>query len=494
MAEHSFSPATSSATSPGTSPATSPGVFSSSSTSAGTTAAASTHSPFVFVTSPTTHSGSSPSIGSQFAPLFSSPAPPLSFATAPSPHPIFRDSIQNHIKFLLNPDEHNYHKWKSFFLLVLIRYGVAQFIEQPLPPNATAFHRELDAHLVLWIYSTLADNLVDHVVGATTTYDLWHHIRDYFLANRAARYMMLNRQYRNLKQGDLSVAEYARRMKLLTAGLADIDHAVTEVDLTTQFLHGIDKRLDTIRVVLGDTVPLPPFETVFSRLKLAEENLAQRVADEPVPILAVTGTSGSSNPRQGDRVDHNTERGPGFPQGRGSGNRQDGDRADRGGPGRGPGRGRGRGDHGGRDTPPPAAYNPYMGFFAPYGMALPTARPSWVPPNSAGVLGPRPGSHAQAYPMQLSSFHAPTSPQPPSWDHLAMLQAAYSASGYPNNGTAPSEWYLDSGAASHVTSNPGVNVVTGKWIFRHKFHPDGSLARYKARWVVRGFTQKEGVD
>jgi hypothetical protein len=36
--------------------------------------------------------------------------------------------------------------------------------------------------------------------------------------------------------------------------------------------------------------------------------------------------------------------------------------------------------------------------------------------------------------------------------------------------------------------------VTGKWIFRHKLHPDGSLARYKARWVLRGFTQKEGVD
>jgi hypothetical protein len=32
----------------------------------------------------------------------------------------------------------------------------------------------------------------------------------------------------------------------------------------------------------------------------------------------------------------------------------------------------------------------------------------------------------------------------------------------------------------------GVNIVTGKWIFRHKFNSDGSLARYKARWVVRG--------
>ena len=38
------------------------------------------------------------------------------------------------------------------------------------------------------------------------------------------------------------------------------------------------------------------------------------------------------------------------------------------------------------------------------------------------------------------------------------------------------------------------NVVTGKWIFKHKFNVDGSLECYKARWVLRGFTQRPGVD
>jgi hypothetical protein len=40
----------------------------------------------------------------------------------------------------------------------------------------------------------------------------------------------------------------------------------------------------------------------------------------------------------------------------------------------------------------------------------------------------------------------------------------------------------------------GVNVVTGKWLFRHKHSADGSLARYKAHWVVCGFTQQHRVD
>jgi hypothetical protein len=35
----------------------------------------------------------------------------------------------------------------------------------------------------------------------------------------------------------------------------------------------------------------------------------------------------------------------------------------------------------------------------------------------------------------------------------------------------------------------GSNVITDKWIFKHKFNFDGSLERYKAHWVLHGFTQ-----
>jgi len=45
-----------------------------------------------------------------------------------------------------------------------------------------------------------------------------------------------------------------------------------------------------------------------------------------------------------------------------------------------------------------------------------------------------------------------------------------------------------------VLRPPRGNVVSGKWIFKHKFHADGTLERYKARWVLRSFTQRPGVD
>ena len=38
------------------------------------------------------------------------------------------------------------------------------------------------------------------------------------------------------------------------------------------------------------------------------------------------------------------------------------------------------------------------------------------------------------------------------------------------------------------------NVVTCKWVYKLKRHDDGSIARYKARLVARGYLQQFGLD
>ncbi|GJX30762.1 ribonuclease H-like domain-containing protein [Tanacetum coccineum] len=40
----------------------------------------------------------------------------------------------------------------------------------------------------------------------------------------------------------------------------------------------------------------------------------------------------------------------------------------------------------------------------------------------------------------------------------------------------------------------GVNMVRSMWLFKHKFHADGTLSRYKARLVANGSSQQIGVD
>ena len=41
---------------------------------------------------------------------------------------------------------------------------------------------------------------------------------------------------------------------------------------------------------------------------------------------------------------------------------------------------------------------------------------------------------------------------------------------------------------------PNRSVLKGRWVFKKKLGVDGKVVRYKARWVVKGFLQRQGID
>ena len=40
----------------------------------------------------------------------------------------------------------------------------------------------------------------------------------------------------------------------------------------------------------------------------------------------------------------------------------------------------------------------------------------------------------------------------------------------------------------------GKSLITSRWLYKIKHAADGSIEKYEARFVARGFTQKEGID
>lgn len=51
----------------------------------------------------------------------------------------------------------------------------------------------------------------------------------------------------------------------------------------------------------------------------------------------------------------------------------------------------------------------------------------------------------------------------------------------------------------HITWNlvappPNANIISCKWVFRIKQKPDGSVDKYKARLIAKGFHQRPRVD
>ncbi|MCO5560687.1 hypothetical protein L7F22_014304 [Adiantum nelumboides] len=53
---------------------------------------------------------------------------------------------------------------------------------------------------------------------------------------------------------------------------------------------------------------------------------------------------------------------------------------------------------------------------------------------------------------------------------------------------------VDNGTWQIVPAPFDWKLVTCKWILRKKLHVDGSVSRYKARLLARGFSQVPGMD
>ena len=53
---------------------------------------------------------------------------------------------------------------------------------------------------------------------------------------------------------------------------------------------------------------------------------------------------------------------------------------------------------------------------------------------------------------------------------------------------------MKNGVSDIVPKPEGKSVVSSKWIYMIKHVADGSIEKYKARFVARGFSQKEGID
>ncbi|KAM1086604.1 hypothetical protein ACFX2B_012093 [Malus domestica] len=221
------------------------------------------------------------------------PSPPVLAdppSSSPNPHPSVslptnpNSSIQASINSITihNIDSmiqtklkrHNYLVWRSLFEPIFRRYKLTGIVDgsEPSPPQFLAddsgrftsvpnpdyeLWYEKDQNIIIWINSTLSEDLIPFTVGVQSARELWQNLERRFGGVSRSHIHQLRSTLQSAKKGSSSISEYLQRIKEATDSLAAAGAPVDDHDLLLIILNGLpdeyDSFVDSVQFRLVDT-------------------------------------------------------------------------------------------------------------------------------------------------------------------------------------------------------------------------------------------------
>ncbi|XP_072147940.1 uncharacterized protein [Setaria viridis] len=350
----------------------------------------------------------------------------------------------------------------------------------------------MDCTVLSWIYVTITADLQQQVMLKEPSARVaWLALDDEFLGQRESRALLLSAEFRNFKQGALNITDYCRRLETMASALAEFGDPVSDRTLVMTLIRSLNGTFRHMMSHLKLQRPFPTFNEARNLLLLEEVDLKDAAAEDPPPPAALytsgggapqhpsSGQSGGGQGRApsggGNAGQRNNNRRRGKNKNNGNGG---GSNGSPGGPGAGAG-----GSGGGPRPGPPPPMNPIPNSWGgtvqfwpyPYGpggamhrqQQPPAAfhaqqQPVYVPQQlpymlQQGAPSVPPGfgyGGVPSSPMAQQQQQAPWTPMAGgSWNQGSLIDNFSTMS---LNVPSPSnEWYIDSGAGSHMTNNAG---------------------------------------
>nr|GLL35266.1 hypothetical protein D5086_0000195000 [Ipomoea trifida] len=429
-----------------------------------------------------------------------SSSPPLSQSTPPSLsllHPALTVSnINTFIKVTLDIEKGQYITWSELFKIHAKAYKVLDHIIPPSKEKAKSnsslslkdtdpeLWSRVDAIVLQWIYDTISEDLLNTILERDSTSELaWSRLEDIFSDNKNSRALYLEQEFSAVRMEQFTdVSSYCQHLKTLADQLSNVGAPVSNNRLVLQLVSGLTDAYATVGSQIRHEDPLPLFYKARSMIILEETAMAKKIASPYDTALHATADEQiaknfweNQGGRGGRTTGFNSRGGSSF-RGGGYGNSSSrgggsGNSFSRGGHSinRGSGRGgrqsshgRGRGNRGGRQQQS-QPHNPFWqnsnsyqqnwasspmwnGPWQPWATPpcpYPTTPAQWqrnqAQAPSQSILGPKPSQAHLASTNLGQSSYAPTDIQ----------QAMHTLSIAPPD----EQWYMDTGATSHMTSN-----------------------------------------
>jgi hypothetical protein len=272
------------------------------------------------------------------------------------------------VPVVLEPESSSYARWRDLLLLTLRCYALDDHVLcDPTGVAPTAAWVRLDSIVLTCIVGTISGDLHSLLWNLPHAWAVWLAIEGQFLGNAEAQALRLDAAFCTFIQGDLSVSEYCRKMKIMADSLGDLGCPVEDRNLVLNVLRGLSDRYTHLRSLIMRQRPFPTFLQVRDDLALEEITLGAQAASISGPGSSSSSTAMAaftptrpSNPSKsalGHRPPGPSMSGVGRGGGRGGG---DG--------------GSGGGAHGNAPAPGPQQGAPWPTFHHPWSGASPCGR------------------------------------------------------------------------------------------------------------------------
>ena len=142
-------------------------------------------------------------------------------------------------------DRNNYTSWSNKMHKYLLGHGYWSYVEgaNDIAPEST--HTDFPAweqsasRILYYFASCVGEQLVSYNRDEKKPKGAWENLKKIFAASTTARKLQLRQELSNLRQRDLSVADYTSKIKDICDSLASIDANVDEADMVQICLRGL---------------------------------------------------------------------------------------------------------------------------------------------------------------------------------------------------------------------------------------------------------------
>jgi hypothetical protein len=217
--------------------------------------------------------------------------------------------IQHLITIKLTRD--NYLLWKAQIVPYLRGQHLYGFIDgtKPAPPpflqasdtivalpnpEFYTWHTQ-DQMILSALISSLSETVLAHVVKCTTSRAVWLCLERMFTSQSRARSMQLHHQLSTLKKGDSSMADFFQKFTSLADTLAAIDQPLKDFDLVSFFLAGLGSDYDALVTAIQQRRGDVTLDELYGDFLSHELRLAQHQPSVDLSLASVNFANRSSS-------------------------------------------------------------------------------------------------------------------------------------------------------------------------------------------------------